>query len=164
MCNGAFFAVFFFPLLWLQALTMWKKKLPGLFPEKNLFSAQSASEEDFKQHWEDWLCFRPNSLVPIGFFLKVPTALQRSPVPSLHMHFMHVFTHLTGKRSCCQDCLFFQGPAPHLPETSAKATLMWFPWNLHLLDRSPWQQLIPGSLFSTAAFPKRNQINPSFSA
>lgn len=63
---------------------------------------------------------------------------------------MHLSTHLNGNRSCWQDCLFFfWGPALHLTGTAAETTLMWSPRNFHLLDRSPWQQLIPCSLFFT---------------
>lgn len=83
-CVTVHFLLYFFsPLLWLQALTMWKKKLPGFFPEKNS-SQQSASEEDFKQHWEDWLCFRPNSLVPIGFFESPNSITEVSSTFSAH--------------------------------------------------------------------------------
>lgn len=61
---------------------------------------------------------------------------------------MHVSTHLTGNKLLAR-LPGFQGLAPYLKETSAEAPLMCFPQNLLLLALFPWQQLIPGGLFST---------------
>lgn len=91
--------------------------------------------------------FQPDFLRSPGSIMKVSRA------PSLQIHnILRVSTHLTGKRSCWQDCLVFQGPAHHFSETSAEVALISLLWKLHLLDRSLWQPLIPGTLFSAAPY------------
>lgn len=44
----------------------------------------------------------------------------------------------------------------NLPETSAEMILMQFLWKLHLLDWSPWQQLIPVYFLLLFSIRKRN--------
>lgn len=150
-CVMWLFSLFSSLLLWLQALSMWKKATANISPTKNLSSKQRMLVKRTS---------RPTSLVSIGFFGN-SWQHYRGPQYVLCTYLAScMYPHTLLETSCWQDCLVFRDFLPQ--RNLSRSTTNVFPPKPSSLDMFPWQQLIPAGSFSTesiifsvAFFPSR---------